>query len=390
MINFDDNWPTIPELIQNDSDYTTCAFDNLMNFSGHMKHLARGFQYYINVSQRPEPPCFILGEDINRKLLPWLKAHKREDFFLFIHYWEPHKPYNQPPKYQHPFQHKADDLSDLKIKKAEAGYEYVPGWGKVDELLKDEDRKSEIDLYDGEIRYLDHLIEEIFSCLEEEKLLPETVFILTSDHGEYLGDIFGGQNVYSHPAVHFPDSNVPLIFWGPEFFASEKRVKGFAQQIDAPRTILELMKIRQKPNLPGLNLIPYLKGQKKKIDREFAVCEGNVNFVNRSLGRRALIWNDWEYIWNLDGTEQLYNLRQDPCERIDLEGKELEVLHQLRKKLTQWRRENTPERHFDPIYRACTLLEKYETTPLYQERPIFEFDQKTFWKKDSTTPTDYY
>ncbi len=391
MINFDDDWPTLPELIQCTGNYTTCALDNLINFRGHMKHFVRGFEYYINSTGVPlaKHQC-VLGEEINQRAIPWIRDHKKEDFFLFLHYWDPHLPYNQPEKYRNIFQHKIKDLSSLKVIDASSGYRYVPGWSKVEELWKtdisktgDTSEKSEnaIDLYDGEISYLDSLVKEVFLCLEKENLLKETVIVFTSDHGEYLNDIHQGKRIYGHPGIHFPVTNVPLIFWGPQFFGSGIKIKGYVQHIDTTRTILEILNITQKPNLPGENLLLYLKGGKKEIEKEFIVCEGSVNFFSW-LGARSLIKNGWEYIWNLDGREELYNLKDDPCERIDLKEKEGEVLVKLRQKLTQWRNRYIPDSSFDPIYKACTLLEKYNSSLLSK--------RASFWDKGKITPVDYY
>ncbi len=420
MINFDDDWPTLPELIQYGSNYTTCALDNLINFQGHMKHMVRGFEYYINSSGDLLRPSHLIGKEVNKRDIPWIREHKKEDFFLFLHYWDPHTPYNQPEEYKNIFQHKLHPhlsppqpphlLSspsrgeegkervsrgrmkegDLEVKEAPAGYKYVPGWGKLEELEKEmaplyidpKIAKDAIDLYDGEIRYLDDLLQELFSCLKEENLLQETVIVFTSDHGEYLGDIHQGKKIYGHPGIHFPDTNVPLIFWGPQFFASGRRVGGYVQQIDTTRTILEILNISKRPDLPGENLLPYLKGAKKEIEKEFIVCESNVHFLEPRLGRRSLIQGDWEYIWNLDGAEELYNLKDDPCERIDLKEKEGGVLVKLRQKLTQWRNRYIPDSSFDPIYKACTLLEKHNSSLLSK--------RGSFWDKGKITPVDYY
>ena len=49
----DDRIVTLPELIQARGDYTTAAFDNLINFRAHMKHFVRGFEFYVNITRSP-------------------------------------------------------------------------------------------------------------------------------------------------------------------------------------------------------------------------------------------------------------------------------------------------------------------------------------------------
>lgn len=89
---------------------------------------------------------FVVGGEVNKRLLAWIKSHSREDLFVFIHYWDPHCPYNQPKEYRNIFKHEKGSLSDLKVCKAPAGYEYVPGWGKVGELWEEdlEEKKGDV------------------------------------------------------------------------------------------------------------------------------------------------------------------------------------------------------------------------------------------------------
>ncbi|GAH36196.1 unnamed protein product, partial [marine sediment metagenome] len=200
-------------------------------------------------------------------------------FFAFVHYWEPHCPYNQPKEYRHLFRHQKGDLSDLEVFKAKAGYSYVPGWGKTGNLWEGEEAKKSIqipdkgksgpmtvshrleiphtgertiDLYDGEIRYLDHLISQILDVLQETKTLNDTVIIISSDHGEELGQHeISGQKMYGHVGLHEPVVFVPLILWQPKILPRGKRIKGFAQHVDIVPTILDLMGMKKRPKLDG-------------------------------------------------------------------------------------------------------------------------------------------
>jgi len=108
-----------------------------------MDQFVRGFEYYINVTRTPLwIQHHTKGGTVNERLIPWIRQHAKENFFAFIHYWDPHTPYNQPEKYRGIFEHKKGDLSDLKVCQAKAGYSYVPGWGKVDELWEEDKEKN--------------------------------------------------------------------------------------------------------------------------------------------------------------------------------------------------------------------------------------------------------
>ena len=343
LVEFDDTIRTFPELIWQRGEYTTCAFDNLMSFLTPMKYMARGFEYYINVTRSlKRRPADVTGGEINERLLRWIKEHANEDFFLFVHYWEPHTPYNQPEEYRHIFHHIPKDLSDLEIKRAKAGYSYVPGWGKVGELWEEEkgDPPMSIDLYDGEIRYLDALIGEVVSNLKECGIMRSAVIILTADHGEQLGQHDGH---YGHGGIHEAVTHVPLIIWGPKFIPSGKVINGFAQQMDIAPTILELIGVEELPPLDGESLLPVIRGEKK----------ARTSTILEDEEQRAYLEGKWKYIRDYYvHKEALYNIESDPCEVVNLIDREKEIAQRMRASLDNWVRKNLKGRP-DPLPEAA-------------------------------------
>lgn len=332
LIDFDDSIPTIPELIQDHiGGYTTAAFDNLMNFSSHMDHLVRGFEFYINVTRTSKPiHHHVRGDEINKRLIPWIKQHKNEKFFLFIHYWDPHTPYNQPEEYRHIFHHEPGSLEDLVVKEAPAGYRYVPGWGRVGELWEPfpDEGKPTIDLYDGEIRFVDHLVGEVFETLEDLKLADETVIIITSDHGEQLGQ----HGIYEHGGLHEAVTHIPLIIWAPSILPSGVVVDGYVQQADIAPTILDLLGADHDilKRFDGMSLIPIVKGERKARNEIFI----------EDHEERAVLSCEWKYIRNyFKRTEELYNIRDDPVEVINLASEKRNLTQRMRDKLLNWVRE---------------------------------------------------
>ena len=111
------------------------------------------------------------------------------------------------------------------MRKAPAGYEYVPGWGTVEQIPNTEwpeDFEAKpgdphkyptcIDAYDGEILYTDRLVDQVLNALAEADLLDDTAVIINADHGEQLnqhGDMWGHAGL--HDAVVF----TPLVMWRP-------------------------------------------------------------------------------------------------------------------------------------------------------------------------------
>ena len=329
LIDFDDAIPTLPELIQDlIGGYTTAAFDNLMNFASHMDQFVRGFEFYINVTRTSKPVHHHLrGDRVNRRLIPWLRNHRDERFFLFVHYWDPHTPYNQPEEFRSIFHHEPGRLDDLEVKTAPAGYRYVPGWGRVGELWepRPEEGKPTIDLYDGEIRFVDSLIGEVMETLETLGLADETVVVITSDHGEQLGQ----HGMYGHAGLHESVTYIPLIMWGPSVLPQGKVVEGYVQQADLAPTILSLLGLPEDkmPKFDGENLLPVVEGEREA--RREAFIEDHEY--------RAVLSGEWKYIldfFSLRG--ELYNIREDPMEVLNLVEEKKDLAESMRDKLIKW------------------------------------------------------
>ena len=374
VINFDDDIPTLAEIIWENRGYTTVAFDNLINFRSHMKQFVRGYEYYINVSRNPLwIHNQIVGGTVNERLIPWIKHHAKENFFAFVHYWDPHCPYNQPEEYRHLFHHKKGDILDLKVSQAKAGYSYVPGWGKVGEFWEEDKAKKPIeipdrgertiDLYDGEIRYTDHLIGQILEVLRKTKILNNTIIIITSDHGEELGqhEIFG-RKMYGHAGLHEPIVFVPLILWQPKILPKGKKIKGFAGHTDIVPTILDLMGMKKRPKLDGKSLLPIIEGKEKPKDKIF--MESDTLILPAS---RAVLEDGWKYIQTLDGERQLYYLEDDPMELVNLANKKEEKCLEMKRKLEKWVYDNIG-RNPDPMFEVRKMVEHAQKRQPYISR----------------------
>jgi len=345
----DDNIPVLAEILW-DNGYTTVAVDNLINWPSHPKHFVRGYEYYLNPTKGTKwsghRPGQVRADQVNEKIISWLKEHVYEPFFLFVHYWDPHMPYNQPEDFKRKFKH--EGIKGLKVIKAVAGYEYVPGWGRVDQLPKESEDKS-IDLYDGEILYVDNAISEVLEVLEDENILDDTLIIVTSDHGEQLGQ----HVIWGHAGLHEAVVKIPLIMRCPKFLPQNLRVRGYAQHVDLVPTILELAGIKTTTRFDGESLLKLIDGNEI---REFAVCE--------TWGERCIVKGEWKLIIHYE-TEikklkdvfllkdhykgwlpflekygnigiELYNIKKDPSETINLAKKEENVVKELKGLLEDW------------------------------------------------------
>ena len=348
----DDRIPTLAEvMLQN--GYTTVGVDNMMSWRAHPKHFARGYNFYINVGQQPIGNTGrVSSELVTDWTIDWLESYadRRSPFFLFTHYWEPHTPYNQPEPYRTWFSHQSGDRNDLMVKTAEAGYEYVPGWGTVDSMVEGEqkfirpyynetEKIVSIDLYDGATRYVDTQIEQVLEALKDLGLYEDTLIILTGDHGEGLGQ----NGVWAHGTVYDHTVHVPIIMKHP-VLPKGKVVEGYVQHVDLFPTIQEIAGARQWPNftyysddgddptLDGQSLVEMAAQGPKIRDRIY---------LEAGSRRRAVRTQKWKLITDLESKEEdqtieLYNIREDPMEARNLSAAEPQIASQLRGDMVAW------------------------------------------------------
>jgi hypothetical protein len=118
-------------------------------------------------------------------------------------------------------------------------------------------------LYEAEIEHNDKVVEEFFRRLDETGLSRDTLVILMSDHGEYLGDRgFFGNRMWDHrPPGFMATTHPPLVFVHPERFKEPKRIEEPVQLIDVMPTVLELAGVdRTDLLLQGRSLVGLIDG----------------------------------------------------------------------------------------------------------------------------------
>jgi arylsulfatase A-like enzyme len=285
-------------------------------------------------------------------MIEWLETYAGEEapFFLFAHYWLPHTPYSQPEPYRTLFSHKPGDHSDLEVRTAGAGYEYVQGWGTVDDMVEGEtkflrpyyneiEEIVSIDLYDGATRYIDSQIGRVLQGLKDLGLYKDTLIILTSDHGEGLGQhgVWGHGTVYDHTVY------VPIILKHPDL-PQRKAVDGYVQHVDLFPTIQEITGATQwpdftyysddgdDPTLDGHSLVSMAGGGSPVRDRIY---------VEAGDRRRGVRTGAWKLVADLESPDEaqataLYNILNDPMEVRDLAAAEPQIASQLRADLVAW------------------------------------------------------
>lgn len=215
------------------------------------------------------------ADDVNEAALPWITARRGERFFAWVHYFDPHAPYEPPPPYG-------------------AGY-----------------RGRE---YDGEIAYVDAALGRLIAGLEKSGLLDNTLIVLTADHGESLGE--HGEATHG---IFIYDSalHVPLVIVHPRIVPAGRTIGAPVALSDIAPTVLELLRIPVPAAMQGLSLVPLLRGGIAAPDKRFtgrAIYQESLSgwLDRRWAPLRAVRTAEWKYI---DAPQaELYDLASDPKE----------------------------------------------------------------------------
>ena len=336
--------PCFPEILSQ-RDIITAAASTLYMMR---RWFARGFRYYMNpVAGVRRKLQQVDAEEINSFALQWLRENYEKDFFMFIHYWDPHSIYRPPEKYRrlfyegnecNPENHSLDAVREQ------------PVWPFVKRHLDAiKEGITDIDYiiaqYDGEIRYVDDNVRNLVGLLEDLGIYDETMLIITSDHGESLGE---HDFYFDHCEVYETTVRVPLIIRYPQLVPKGRHIKGLVQStISLMPTILDLFGIEYEKKLEGKNLI-------KLVNEEEEPC--SEIYVNQGLwtAKRAIRTEKWKLIRTLDKAFwetpeiELYDMQRDPNETRDLAAERPDIVDDLDLRMERWKRRRLGKR-IDPL-----------------------------------------
>jgi len=202
----------------------------------------------------------------------WLDGQQNGRFFSWIHFFDPHAPYDPPEPY----------------------------------------RSAASDLYDGEVAYMDHYIGEIISLLERKRLLRQTLVVIAGDHGE----AFGEHGEHGHQIFCYQENlRVPLIFHAPGSLPPGLALPQRSSLVDVMPTILDLLQLPVPSTLQGRSLLPAM--QRRQMP-------GRDLYLESFFGREAFhcapvlgIIRDRYKFLDLPRPE-LYDLDRDPGEKENL------------------------------------------------------------------------
>ncbi len=326
--------PTLAERLAA-AGYRTAAF-----FGNFVLRDANGFGR--GFANRYTPPAvpesnLLHADSVNRRALPWLAAHQHEPFFLYVHYMDPHDPYDNPEVVDGRSPFFPEYAGSLSGQWVHGVYTGGIALGDVEQ-----DVKHLAALYDTEIHYVDRAIGELLDRLDPV-VAANTLIVLTSDHGEELYDHGGwkhGQTLYQEQ-IH-----VPLLLRWDGHLPAGRSLAGTVRLVDLVPTVLEAVGAPPCAECQGESLLAALRGD-APLPRHPAFAQhlasGPLRAAVVAEGKKLMVFNREEpfhagnalidHLWRLDvgrmARSELYDLGGDPAEKHNLAAERPELVRAL-------------------------------------------------------------
>jgi len=266
-------------------------------------------------------------------------------FFLFVNYLEPHIDYDPPAHHAEP--HLPDGVGyeeATAIRQEPRAYDV----GEYD--LSDREFEILRGLYRGSISYLDERLGDLLDVLRSADAFEDTLLVVTSDHGENVGEhgLFGHQYNCYNTALR-----VPLVLHGGPFTGGHPTADDLVQHVDLAPTLLDAAGIDGdgvRDQYQGYSLLAeddadsrsyafseYLAPQPSMaaLERRFGDLPDSVRQFDRRL--TAVQTSEYKLVRGSDGTEELYRLSEDPRETTDRAASDRSAVRLLGDVLDDWR-----------------------------------------------------
>lgn len=307
--------PMLAEQLR-EAGYRTAAFVSNPALR-EAKGFARGFDTYRMLTEEDGVA------KVNRAFLAFLEEPWDGPTFVWLHYIDPHGPYEPPPAYEALFRDDELSRSPALVPRGYAVDEGSPNkvLGAVPRYQQRSDGEQRIARYvaryDAEIRYMDDAFGRVLDALREKRLLEQTAVVFSSDHGESLGehDLYFEHGWFAYDAT----LRVPLLIKQPGQ-RTGRRIDTPVSTLDFFPTLLGLARIHQKSE-HGVDLLNEVKRPSPVL------VESSDRYPEKFHGART---RGWKYLRRAgDGREELYDLEADPNETNDLAGERADLQSEL-------------------------------------------------------------
>ena len=285
----DQGFQTLAEIFK-EKGYNTAAFIGAFPVDSRFG-LDQGFDLYDDEFKEEEKFKTFDSErragDVYKSFQEWFLENFQSQFFVWVHYYDPHLPYEPPSPYREQFS----------------------------------------DPYDGEVAYTDFYVGEVIDLLEDKNVIDNTLVVVVGDHGEGLGDhkeIDHGLFLYNSTL------KVPFMFYASQNLPAHKVITSQVRLIDVFPTVLDLLGMSISEGVQGESLIPYMEG-KRKADLVSYIETFHPREMFRWAALRGIVDGRMKYI---DAPKpELYDMEMDPEEDHNIYQEEKLVASRLKRDL---------------------------------------------------------
>ncbi len=257
------------------------------------------------------------------------KQDGRKPFFAYVAFTAPHDPRQPPEEYRAPYYRSLPPLPPNFLPQLpfdngmmQGGRdENLAAWPRTEAVIRDQ-----LAEYYGLITHMDEQIGRILAALRESGQADNTLIVFAADNGLALGShgLLGKQSVFEH------SMQVPCILAGPGV-PRGKSTRALTYLLDLFPTLCDVLRLPPPPGLEGESLKPLWEGTRAKVrDTVF------LPFLDI---QRAVRDERWKLIaYPKIGHLQLFDLREDPYETVNLIGRPEHAVHivRLRRQMQEW------------------------------------------------------
>ncbi|MEJ6602489.1 MAG: sulfatase [Opitutaceae bacterium] len=246
-----------------------------------------------------------------------LEQDHEKPFFLAVGFVRPHVPYTAPQEYFDLYdlneivvpEVPEDEMSDIPLMGKSIAYGTIKTGDHYAVVnLSDDYWREMVYGYLACVSFVDDQLGKVLRALEDSKYAENTIVVLWSDHGQNLGE----KKHWRKQSLWEESTRVPLMVKVPGHPSSGRKSDRVVSLLDVYPTLVDLCELPPAPKLEGQSLLPLLKNP----DAEWAKPVLSTWYYRNHAVRSE----DWRYIRYRDGSEELYNHRNDPGEHTNLAG----------------------------------------------------------------------
>ncbi|MFP6806384.1 MAG: sulfatase [Pseudomonadales bacterium] len=296
------------------------------------------------------------ADEVHGLASDWLNRNGSDDnWFLHVHMWDPHTPYRSPAAFGDPFAEeaipswlteevRARDWDRCGPHSAQECSGFSPNPEGIKIFPRQPQQISDMaavrqmfDGYDTGVLFADEYVGRLLNQLDDMGILEDTAIMLSSDHGETLGEL----NVYGdHQTADQKTTHIPMILKWPDTDAlSGRQFAALHYQIDFSATILELLGVRVPGSWDGVSFAESLNRGEDEGRDELIVSQGAWTC------QRGVRWDNWLLMqtmhdgYHLYDDVMLFDLQNDPYEQVNIASSNEQALNEGIKRLSNWHAE---------------------------------------------------